>query len=81
VIRLKSQSNLAFASSGCFFGIVVIINTSDIPGAKILDLCTDRGWYIFSCQFFHHNVEPVDPLSTNEAYELIGVDMPDHDRR
>jgi hypothetical protein len=41
---LKSQSDLAFASSGCFFVIVVIINTSDISGAKILDLCTDRGW-------------------------------------
>jgi hypothetical protein len=26
-------------------------------------------------------VEPVDPLSTDEAYESIGVDMPDHDRR
>jgi hypothetical protein len=26
-------------------------------------------------------VELVDPLSTDEAYELIGVDMPDHDRR
>jgi hypothetical protein len=26
-------------------------------------------------------VEPVDPLSTDEAYESIEVDMPDHDRR
>jgi hypothetical protein len=26
-------------------------------------------------------VEPVDPLSTDEAYESIGVDMPDHERR
>jgi hypothetical protein len=26
-------------------------------------------------------VELVDPLSTDEAYELIGVDMPGHDRR
>jgi hypothetical protein len=26
-------------------------------------------------------VEPVDPLSTDEAYESIGVDMLDHDRR
>jgi hypothetical protein len=26
-------------------------------------------------------VEPVNPLSTDEAYESIGVDMPDHDRR
>jgi hypothetical protein len=26
-------------------------------------------------------VESVDPLSTYEAYELIGVDMLDHDRR
>jgi hypothetical protein len=41
---LKSQSDLTFTSSGCFFGIVVIINTSDIPGAKILDPCTDRVW-------------------------------------
>jgi hypothetical protein len=26
-------------------------------------------------------VEPVDPLSTDEAYESIGVDMLDHDRQ
>jgi hypothetical protein len=26
-------------------------------------------------------VEPVDPLSTDEAYESIRIDMPDHDRR
>jgi hypothetical protein len=26
-------------------------------------------------------VESVDPLSTDEAYESIGADMPDHDRR
>jgi hypothetical protein len=26
-------------------------------------------------------VELVDPLSTDETYELIGADMPDHDRR
>jgi hypothetical protein len=26
-------------------------------------------------------VELVDPLSTDEAYESIEVDMPDHDRR
>jgi hypothetical protein len=26
-------------------------------------------------------VELVDPLSTDEAYESIGVNMPDHDRR
>jgi hypothetical protein len=26
-------------------------------------------------------VESVDPLSTDEAYESIRVDMPDHDRR
>jgi hypothetical protein len=25
-------------------------------------------------------VEPVDPLSINEAYESIGANMPDHDR-
>jgi hypothetical protein len=41
---LKSQSDLAFASSGCFFKIVVIINTSDISGAKIMDSYTNRGW-------------------------------------
>jgi hypothetical protein len=41
---LKSQSDLVFASSGGFFGIVIIINTSDIPGARILDLCADRRW-------------------------------------
>jgi hypothetical protein len=76
VIRLKSQSDLAFAFSGCFFRIVIIINTSDIPGAKILNPCTDRGWYIFSYQFFLHNMEPVHPLSADEAYESIRVDMP-----
>jgi hypothetical protein len=26
-------------------------------------------------------VKSVDPLSTDEVYELIGVDMSDHDRR
>jgi hypothetical protein len=26
-------------------------------------------------------VEPVDPLSTDEAYESIGTDMLNHDRR
>jgi hypothetical protein len=26
-------------------------------------------------------VEPVNLLSTDEAYETIGVDMPDHDRQ
>jgi hypothetical protein len=26
-------------------------------------------------------VEPVNPLSTDEAYESIRADMPDHDRR
>jgi hypothetical protein len=25
-------------------------------------------------------VEPIDPLSTDEAYESIGADMSDHDR-
>jgi hypothetical protein len=25
-------------------------------------------------------VEPIDLLSTDEAYESIGADMPDHDR-
>jgi hypothetical protein len=43
------------------------------------DSYTDRGWLIFSCQFFHHDVEPVDPLSTDEAYESIRADMSDHD--
>jgi hypothetical protein len=32
------------------------------------------------CQFFYHDVESVDPLSTDKSYELIGMDMPDHDR-
>jgi hypothetical protein len=81
VIWLKSQSDLAFASSGCFFRVHVITDTSEIPCAKILDPCTDHKWWIFSCQFFHHDVEPVDSLSIDEAYESIGVDMPDHDRR
>jgi hypothetical protein len=31
--------------------------------------------------FVHHDVEPVDLLSTDEASESIGIDMPDHDRR
>jgi hypothetical protein len=26
-------------------------------------------------------VEPIDPLSTDETYKLIGVDMLDHNRR
>jgi hypothetical protein len=25
-------------------------------------------------------VKPIDPLSTDEAYESIGADMPDRDR-
>jgi hypothetical protein len=80
VIRLKSQSDLPFASSGYFFGVLVIINTSDLPGARILDSCTDRRRWIFSCRFFHHDVELVDPLSTDKAYESIETDMHDHDR-
>jgi hypothetical protein len=60
--------------------VFVITNTSGVPGARISDLCTDRRWWIFSCYFFHHNVESVDLLSTDEAYELIGADMPDHNR-
>jgi hypothetical protein len=60
--------------------VFVITNTSDIPGARILDPCTDRRWWIFSCQFFHHDVELVDLLSIDVAYELIGADMPDHNR-
>jgi hypothetical protein len=51
--------------------MLVIINTLDLPGARISDLGTDHWWQIFSCQFFHHDVEPVDPLSTDEAYESI----------
>jgi hypothetical protein len=30
--------------------------------------------------FFHHDVESVDLLSIDEAYESIGADMPDHNR-
>jgi hypothetical protein len=26
-------------------------------------------------------MESIDPLSTDEAYESVEVDMPDHDRR
>jgi hypothetical protein len=32
MIWLKSQSDLAFASSGCYFGVLVVTNTSDLPG-------------------------------------------------
>jgi hypothetical protein len=60
--------------------VLVITNTSDLPGVRIPDSCTDRGCYIFSCQFCHNDVEPVDPLSTDEANKSIGVDMLDHDR-
>jgi hypothetical protein len=60
--------------------VFVITNTSDVPGARISDSCTDHRWWIFSCQFFHHDVESVDLLSIDEAYESIGADMPDHDR-
>jgi hypothetical protein len=80
VIQLKSQSDLAFASSRCLFGVLVITNTSDILGARILDPYTDRRWWIFSYQFFHHDVELVDPLSTDEYYESIGADLPDPGR-
>jgi hypothetical protein len=44
VIRLKSQLDLAFASSGYFFGVLVITNTSNLPGVRITGSCTDRGW-------------------------------------
>jgi hypothetical protein len=68
------------SSSGCFFGVFVIINTSDVPGARILDMCTDHRWWTFSCKFFYHDVDLVDLLSINEVYESIGFDMPDHNR-
>jgi hypothetical protein len=60
--------------------VFIITNTSDVPGARISDPCTDRRWWIFSYYFFHHDVESVDLLSIDEAYESIGVDMPDHNR-
>jgi hypothetical protein len=75
-----SQLDIAFTSSGCFFGVLVVTNTSYIPGVRIPDPCTDRRWWIFSDKFFHYDVDPVDLLSTDEAYESIGADMPDHDR-
>jgi hypothetical protein len=28
--------------------VLIIINTSDISGARIPDPCTDRRWWIFS---------------------------------
>jgi hypothetical protein len=80
VIQLKSQSDLVFASSGCFFEMLVITNISDIPSARILDLYIDHRWWIFSYQFFHHDVELIDSLSTDEAYESIEADLPDPDR-
>jgi hypothetical protein len=58
--------------------VFVITNTSDVPDARISDPCTDRRWWIFSCQFFHHDVESVDLLSIDEAYELIRADMPNN---
>jgi hypothetical protein len=60
--------------------VFVITNTSDVPDARISDPCTDRRWWIFSCQFFHHDVESVDLLSIDEAYESIRADMLDHNR-
>jgi hypothetical protein len=60
--------------------MLVITNTSDIPSARILDLYIDHRWWIFSYQFFHHDVELIDPLSTDEAYESIEADLPDPDR-
>jgi hypothetical protein len=64
----------------CFFGVFIITNTSDVPDAIISNTCTDHRWWIFSCYFFHHDVESVDLLSINEAYESIEADMSDHDR-
>jgi hypothetical protein len=61
--------------------VLVIINTSDLPGMRISGSYTNRRWWIFSCQFFHHDVESVDPLSINETYESIAADTPDNDRR
>jgi hypothetical protein len=60
--------------------VFVITNTSDVPGVIVSDPCTDCRWWIFSYQFFHHDVESVDLLSIDEAYESIGADMPDHNR-
>jgi hypothetical protein len=81
VISLRSQSDLAFVLLlRCFFGVFVITNTSDILGARISDPCTDRRWWIFSCQFFHHGIESVDLFSIDEAYESIGAGMLDHNR-
>jgi hypothetical protein len=37
------------------------------------------GGYSFA-NFFHHDVELIDLLSIDEAYESIGIDIPDHDR-
>jgi hypothetical protein len=59
--------------------MLIIINTY-IPGARILDPCVNHRWWIFSCSFFHYEVELVDPLSTDEAYKSIRTDMSDHDR-
>jgi hypothetical protein len=64
----------------CFLGVFVITNISDILGARISDSCTDRKWCIFSLSFFSRDVESVDLLSIDEAYESIGTDMPDHNR-
>jgi hypothetical protein len=60
--------------------VFVITNTSDVPGARVSDPCTDRRWLIFSCRFFHHDVDSVDLLSIDETHESIGADLPDHDR-
>jgi hypothetical protein len=60
--------------------VFVITNTSDVPGARISNPCTDRRWLIFSYYFFYHDVESVDLLSIDEAYESIRADMPDHNR-
>jgi hypothetical protein len=37
-------SSLRPAFSGCFLGVFVITNTSDVLGAGISDPCADRRW-------------------------------------
>jgi hypothetical protein len=60
--------------------VFIITNTSDALDGRISDSCTDHRWWIFSFQFFHHDVESVDLLSIDEADESIGAYMPDHNR-
>jgi hypothetical protein len=49
VVEESIGSSIRSASSGCFLGVFVVTNTSDVPGARISDPCTDRRWWIFSC--------------------------------